>query len=99
MHTSLIVASVLLVVGVNCADNDVEKLNANLFGGLPEDSPYWWMSKGSPFKRAVAAGPPAQQFDFASNPFLRCKLHLNTNYKVIYSYFLFIIVNIIASNS
>lgn len=26
--------------------------------------------KGSPFKRAVAAGPPSQQFDFASNPFL-----------------------------
>lgn len=26
--------------------------------------------KGSPFKRAVAAGPPSQQFDFGSNPFL-----------------------------
>lgn len=75
MHTSLIVASLVLVVGVNCAENGLEGLNANLFGGIPEDSPYWWMSKGSPFKRAVAAGPPAQQFDFASNPFLRCKRH------------------------
>lgn len=27
-------------------------------------------SKGSPFKRAVAAGPPSQQFDFGSNPFM-----------------------------
>lgn len=26
---------------------------------------------GSPFKRAVAAGPPSQQFDFGANPYFR----------------------------
>lgn len=74
MYVSLALVG-LFVVSVNCAESDFEAvvLNSNLFGGeqQPADSPYWWMSKGSPFKRAVAAGPPQQQFDFGANPFLR----------------------------
>lgn len=79
MHISLAITGLLFVVGANCGEKDFDAvvLNSNLFGGtksdLPEDSPYWWMSKGSPFKRAVASGPSAQQFDFAANPFLRGK--------------------------
>lgn len=64
----------LLFVGVHCGESDFDAvvLNSNLFGDQPADnSQYWWMSKGSPFKRAVAAGPPQQQFDFGANPFLR----------------------------
>lgn len=66
----------LLLVGVQCGESDFDAvvLNSNLFGDQPADnSQYWWMSKGSPFKRAVAAGPPQQQFDFGANPFLRSK--------------------------
>lgn len=76
MHISLAIVG-LFFVSAQCAESDFEAvvLNSNLFGGsrsdLPADSPYWWMSKGSPFKRAVANGPPQQQFDFAANPFLR----------------------------
>lgn len=68
----------LLFAGAYCGENDFDAvvLNSNLFGDQPADnSQYWWMSKGSPFKRAVAAGPPQQQFDFAANPFLRSKSH------------------------
>lgn len=78
MYVSLALVG-LFVVSVNCAESDFEAvvLNSNLFGGEQQaaDSPYWWMSKGSPFKRAVAAGPPQQQFDFGANPFLRSKFH------------------------
>lgn len=79
MYVSLALVG-LFVVSVNCAESDFEAvvLNSNLFGGGEQqaaDSPYWWMSKGSPFKRAVAAGPPQQQFDFGANPFLRSKFH------------------------
>lgn len=69
----------LLFVGVQCGESDFDAvvLNSNLFGDQPADnSQYWWMSKGSPFKRAVAAGPPQQQFDFGANPFLRSKSFL-----------------------
>lgn len=72
----------LLFVGAYCGESDFDAvvLNSNLFGDQPADnSQYWWMSKGSPFKRAVAAGPPQQQFDFAANPFLRSKSHYFTN--------------------
>jgi len=65
----------LLAVTASCSDEsnfEAVVLNSNLFGDQKpaEDSPYWWMSKGSPFKRAVAAGPPQQRFDFGGNPFL-----------------------------
>lgn len=67
----------LLFVGANCGESDFNAvvLNSNLFGEQPaeQNGQFWWMSKGSPFKRAVAAGPPQQQFDFAANPFLRSK--------------------------
>lgn len=76
MYVSLALVG-LFVVSASCAESDFEAvvLNSNLFGEQPaENSPYWWMSKGSPFKRAVAAGPQQQQFDFGANPFLRSKL-------------------------
>ncbi|XP_055321377.1 inactive serine protease scarface [Sitodiplosis mosellana] len=66
----------LFFVGAHCGEKDqfdAVVLNSNLFGEQPaeQDGKFWWMSKGSPFKRAVAAGPPQQQFDFTANPFLR----------------------------
>ena len=68
----------LLFIGANCDESDqfnAVVLNSNLFGEQPaeQNGQFWWMSKGSPFKRAVAAGPPQQQFDFNANPFLRSK--------------------------
>lgn len=67
----------LFFVCAQSAESDFEAvvLNSNLFGGsrsdLSPEHPYWWMSKGSPFKRAVQSGPQQQQFDFGANPFLR----------------------------
>lgn len=78
MYVSLALIG-LLFVGAHCGESDFDAvvLNSNLFGNQPaENSQFWWMSKGSPFKRAVAAGPPQQQFDFNSNPFIRCKFQL-----------------------
>lgn len=76
MHVYIALAG-LFLVGVNCGESDFDAvvLNSNLFGEQPAENngQFWWMSKGSPFKRAVAAGPPQQQFDFAANPFLRSK--------------------------
>lgn len=65
----------LLFSGVALAQNNLEAalFNNNLYGDVSSnagDSPYWWMSKGSPFKRSYEAGPPQQRFDFAANPFL-----------------------------
>lgn len=80
MYVSLALMG-LLLVGVHCGESDFDAvvLNSNLFGDQPADnSQYWWMSKGSPFKRAVAAGPPQQQFDFGANPFLRSKCALSS---------------------
>lgn len=65
----------LLVVAVVADDN----LDAALFdtnvesNNVNEASPFWWMSKGSPFKRAAlhASAPFQQQrVDFGNNPFL-----------------------------
>lgn len=77
MHLYIALAGLFLVGVANCAESDFEAvvLNSNLFGEQPAENngQFWWMSKGSPFKRAVAAGPPQQNFDFAANPFLRSK--------------------------
>lgn len=70
----------LFVVGAQCDNNGFNAvvLNSNLYSerAAEQNGQFWWMSKGSPFKRAVAAGPPQQNFDFASNPFLRSKLFI-----------------------
>lgn len=76
MYVSLALIG-LLFVGVQCGESDFDAvvLNSNLFGDQPADnSQYWWMSKGSPFKRsydAAASAPQNQRFDFANNPFMQ----------------------------
>lgn len=65
---------------------DASFVNSNLFiqGNVPnifdEDSPYWWMNKGSPFKRSFsqassldgggAAAQSSARMDLSNNPFL-----------------------------
>lgn len=70
----------LLFVGAVFASNNLDaatQLNTNLFevdSNAAIDSPYWWMSKGSPFKRsydAASSAPQGQRFDFANNPFMQ----------------------------
>lgn len=63
----------LAIVGLLCVSavlaQDFTQFNTNLFdvdSNSAGDSPYWWMSKGSPFKRSfqiAAGGPQQQRFD------------------------------------
>lgn len=80
MHVYSLAICGLLFVGAVVASNDFDatQLNTNLFevdGNAAADSPYWWMSKGSPFKRsydsAASASAQEQTFDFANNPFMQ----------------------------
>lgn len=79
MHVYSLAICGLLFVGAVIATNDFDEsqFNTNLFevdNDAAVDSPYWWMSKGSPFKRsydAAASSRQPQQFDFANNPFMQ----------------------------
>lgn len=79
MHVYSLAICGLLFAGAVIASNefDASQFNTNLFevdSNAAADSPYWWMSKGSPFKRsydAAASAPQNQQFDFANNPFMQ----------------------------
>lgn len=74
-----------LIILVNIAHTqdplDASFVNSNLFiqGNVPnifdEDSPYWWMNKGSPFKRSFSessalADVHTSRMDLSNNPFL-----------------------------
>lgn len=66
----------LLLFGLAAAQTpqDASFLNGNLYdlGDIPAgqaDAPYWWMNKGSPFKRSYEAAQP-QASNYDSNPFL-----------------------------
>lgn len=71
MNTYSVAVLGLLCIGAVVAQNyDAVSFNTNLYqvdSNPAVDSPYWWMSKGSPFKRSYEIGPPQQRFD---NPFL-----------------------------
>lgn len=79
MHAFSLAVCGLLFAGAAIATNDfnADQFNTNLFevdSNAAVDSPYWWMSKGSPFKRsydAAASTPQNQRFDFANNPFMQ----------------------------
>lgn len=73
MNVYLALVGLFLVGVAQCSEiNDFEKIvqNSNVFG--KPDEKFWWMSQGSPFKRAVSS-QPKQQFNFEANPFLRSK--------------------------
>lgn len=75
MNTGRLAVIGLLFIGAALAQDDANTFNNNFFDpdSANEEAPFWWMSKGSPFKRSydVARVQPAQQrFDFANNPFL-----------------------------
>lgn len=65
----------LLFIGAALAQDDANNFNNNFFDpdSANEAAPFWWMSKGSPFKRSYETAqvqPIQQRFDFANNPFL-----------------------------
>lgn len=68
----------LLLFGLAAAQSPQEAsfLNGNLYnlGDIPNgqaDAQYWWMNKGSPFKRSYEAAQPQQSNSFNNNnPFL-----------------------------
>lgn len=72
----LAVVGLLFLGAVIAQDNlDAAVFNSNFYDSdrANEALPYWWMSKGSPFKRSYETAqsqPQQQRFDFASNPFL-----------------------------
>ncbi|XP_031633486.1 inactive serine protease scarface [Contarinia nasturtii] len=74
----------LFLIGAQCAEKeDFEKIvaNSNVFG--KGDDKFWWMSQGSPFKRAAAYhAAPQQQFNFDANPFLRSNRQAASNAKL-----------------
>lgn len=92
MHPARTAIVGLLLVGLAHANSEPKEatyLNSRLYaqGDIPDllsDSPYWWMNKGSPFKRSYSADPAnngysngigaEQQFAAsAGNPFLSGK--------------------------
>lgn len=71
MYQLACVGLVLVAAATAQSDNLNDALyNANA-NNLDANSPFWWMSKGSPFKRAIQTGPQLaqQEFNFESNPF------------------------------
>lgn len=67
----------LLLFGLAAAQTqqDASFLNGNLYGvgdiqAGQADGPYWWMNKGSPFKRSYEAAQPQSSSNYNSNPFL-----------------------------
>lgn len=72
----LALVGLLFLGAVVAQDNlDAAVFNSNFYEpeSANEALPYWWMSKGSPFKRSyeTAQSQPIQQrIDFANNPFL-----------------------------
>lgn len=77
MHASYLAIAGLLFIGASLAQDDLNAAiyNSNLYAAERENeaSPYWWMSKGSPFKRSYETAqvqPQQQRFDFENNPFV-----------------------------
>lgn len=78
MHL-LRVAVIGLIIGCAIAEESANKLSEDSFGNgdikeveKSEDAPYWWMAKGSPFKRSpeVFSQPIVVAAAYANNPFL-----------------------------
>lgn len=69
----------LLLFGLTCAqDYDPSYYSRNYYEDNANEAgdSYWWMSKGSPFKRSYEAASghvPQQNFDFGNNPFLNAR--------------------------
>lgn len=82
-HRTTLIGLLLFIIAVNA--NDLSSLNGNIVveGDIPDIpanvAPYWWMAKGSPFKRSPNnggcgdSGCSTVQYnhvDIANNPFL-----------------------------
>lgn len=86
MHVcwTAVIGQLILLVNIARTHDplDASFVNSNLYvqGNVPdvldEESPYWWMNKGSPFKRSFsqassnAAAVQSARMDLSNNPFL-----------------------------